>query len=261
MSAALTNAGNLSVGKRILRNASSILVGNAAGEILSTFAIGLAALSLGPTGFGELAEAQAFMDPFETLAGFGLIQVSITLAAARGGCDAAMRTTIMVLRLGFAAMAIAVAFGVAMITDRGALAPLLLLLAINSLVSPLTQASMLPFQCEQSMHRLMTVPFLASVVRVATSYVAVWFICTPFGFQASATVAAIASALLTYMFARRYYGGGFPSTVSLPVASSSWPGRRRCSKSSSWSIAARRISSCTTPVPPYKANSRPPTNW
>ena len=116
MSAALTNAGNLSVGKRILRNASSILVGNAAGEILSTFAIGLAALSLGPTGFGELAEAQAFIDPFETLAGFGLIQVSITLAAARGGCDAAMRTTIMVLRLGFAAMAIAVAFGVAVIT-------------------------------------------------------------------------------------------------------------------------------------------------
>jgi hypothetical protein len=192
-----------------LRNASSILVSNAAGEILSTFAVGLAALSLGPTGFGTLAEAQAFMDPFETLAGFGLIQVSITLAAARGGCDATLRTTVMVLRLGFAAVAIAVAFGVAMVTDRGALAPLLLLLAINSLVSPLTQASTLPFQCEQSMHRLMTVPFLSSIVRVGTSYVAFWLLCTPFGFQVSATVAAVVTALLTYLFARRYYGVGF----------------------------------------------------
>jgi O-antigen/teichoic acid export membrane protein len=209
MSASLPKSANLSAGKRILRNASSILVSNAAGEILSTYAVGLAALSLGPSGFGTLAEAQAFVDPFETLAGFGLIQVSITLAASRGGCDVALRTTILVLRLGFAAIAIAVAFAVAMLTDRGALAPLLLLLAINSLISPLTQTSTLPFQCEQSMHRLMAVPFLASLIRVGTSYLAFWVLCTPFGFQASATVAAVFSALLTYAFARRYYGGGF----------------------------------------------------
>ena len=209
MSASLTNAVPLSVGKRILRNASSILVSNAAGEVLSTYAIGLAALSLGPSGFGELAAAQAFVDPFETLAGFGLIQVSITLAAARGRCDVAMRSTIMVLRLGFAAIAIAVAFGVALLTDRGALAPLLALLALNSLVSPLTQTSTLPFQCDQSMHRLMMVPFLANVVRVGTSYLAASLLCTPVGFQASATISAIAGAILAYLFARRYYGGGF----------------------------------------------------
>jgi PST family polysaccharide transporter len=206
---ALTNAAHPSTGKRILRNASSILVSNAAGEILSTYAVGLAALALGPAGFGTLAAAQAFMDPFETLAGFGLIQVSITLAAARAGCDATLRTTVMMLRLAFAAVAIAVAFGVALATDRGALAPLLVLLAVNSLVSPLQQASTLPFQYEQSMHRLMTVPFLASVVRVGTSYGAYWLLCTPFGFQASATIAAVISALLTFLFARRYYGVGF----------------------------------------------------
>jgi len=53
--------------KRILRNAGSLLLSGAVGEVLTTYAIGLTALTLGPAGFGKLSEAQAFMDPFETL--------------------------------------------------------------------------------------------------------------------------------------------------------------------------------------------------
>src|SRR5512138_2211630 len=100
MTATLTQRAELSAGRRILRNAASLLFSGAAGEVLTTYAVGLAAITLGPAGFGRLAEAQAFVDPFDALAGFGLIQVSITLAASRG-CDSTLRSTVLVLRLAF----------------------------------------------------------------------------------------------------------------------------------------------------------------
>lgn len=197
--------GEMPAWKRIMRNAGSLLLGGALGEVLTTYALGLTALALGPADFGRLAEAQAFMDPFETLAGFGLVQVAITMAAARGSCDGTLRTTVMGLRLTFAVVAIAASFGMAAVTGRMALSPLLALLAVNTLFSPLQQASSLPFTCDQAMHRLISVPLLVSIVRISTTYLAYWLLCTPMGFQASATIAAVSSALITFLFARRFY--------------------------------------------------------
>ena len=72
---------------RIARNAISMLAGDAGGEVLTTYAVALAALSLGPAGFGILSAGQAFMDPFEVLAGFGLGSIAVTFAARWRGCD------------------------------------------------------------------------------------------------------------------------------------------------------------------------------
>ena len=66
-------------GLRILRNAGSILLGDAGGEVLTTYAVALTALSVGPSGFGTLAEVQAFMDPVE-IAAFWIISVGVLFA-------------------------------------------------------------------------------------------------------------------------------------------------------------------------------------
>lgn len=225
MNASVAKPGELPAWKRIFRNASSLLISGGIGEVLTTYAVGLSAIALGPAGFGTLAEAQAFMDPFETLAGFGLVQVSITIAARNGSCDGTVRATIMGLRFAFAFAAILTAFSVAAATGRSALAPLLLLLAVNSLVSPVAHAATLPFQCDQSMHRLIGVPFLAGVIRVATTYLAYWLICTPAGFQLSATIAAIATAALSFFFARRYYPANlrFDRVLARQLLAIAWP--------------------------------------
>src|SRR5258706_5962421 len=83
---------------RIARTAISMLASDAGGEVLTSYAVALAALSLGPAGFGVLSAGQAFMDPFDALAGFGLGQIAVTLAARRGGCDGALRGTLLGLR-------------------------------------------------------------------------------------------------------------------------------------------------------------------
>jgi O-antigen/teichoic acid export membrane protein len=225
MTASAPTSSELPAWKRIFRNASSLLVGGGVGEILTTYAVGLSALALGPGGFGTLAEAQAFMDPFEALAGFGLVQVSITLAARNGACDGTVRATVMGIRFGFACAAILAALSIAAATGRSALTPLLLLLAINSLASPITHASTLPFQCDQSMHRLVGVPFLAGVVRIATAYLAYWLICTPAGFQISATMAAAATAGFSFLFARRYYRAElrFDTALARQLLAIAWP--------------------------------------
>src|SRR3954469_21918063 len=88
----------MSAGRRIFRNAASILLGDAAGEIFVGYAIVLAAESLGPAGFGRLSEAQAFMEPFDSLAALGLSNVALTMAARRGDCDGALRGTVWGIR-------------------------------------------------------------------------------------------------------------------------------------------------------------------
>lgn len=211
--------------KRIARNASSLLLSGAAGEVLNTYAIALSALALGPSGFGKLSAAQAFMDPFETLAGFGLVQVTIAAGGSRGSCDGTMRGTLLTMRFAFACVAIAAAFGAAFALGRREISPLLALLAISSLTSPLQNAANLPFQCDQAMHRLISVPFLVSVLRFVTSYVAYWFLCSPIGFQSSATIATAFSALATIIFARHYYRDRlkFDRSLAVSLFKSAWP--------------------------------------
>src|SRR5207237_8064728 len=103
---------------RIARNAISMLASDAGGEVLASYAVALAALSLGPAGFGVLSAGQAFMDPFDALAGFGLSQIAITFAARRGGCDGALRGTLLAIRTGFGIVAASAAILAALASGR-----------------------------------------------------------------------------------------------------------------------------------------------
>ncbi len=190
---------------KIARNAASILIGDAAGEMLVGYAIVLGAVSLGPSGFGILCEAQAFMDPFDALAALGLTQVAISVAARRGGCDGALRGTVRGIRTASATVAIAAAFIMAAATNRFHLMPLMAVTAMGMLVTPVTIASNLPFQYEQRIHRRIAIPFLAGLVRLATAYLALWYFSKPVGFALSGFIAAVAGALLLRYWAKRHF--------------------------------------------------------
>jgi O-antigen/teichoic acid export membrane protein len=190
---------------RIARNAISMLASDAGGEILTSYAVALAALSLGPAGFGTLSAGQAFMDPFEALAGFGLSSIAITMAARRGGCDGALRGTLLGLRGAFAFVASGCAVVAALATGRRELVPLLLVLAAATTSSPIAHTSVLPFQYEQSMHRLIALPFLASVVRFGLAYLAFFFYRTPLGYVVGGTIASMTLYALQAFAAHRYY--------------------------------------------------------
>jgi O-antigen/teichoic acid export membrane protein len=190
---------------RIARNAISILVSDAGGEVLTSYAVALAAISLGPAGFGVLSAGQAFMDPFEVLAGFGLSSIAVTLAARRGGCDGTLRGTLFGLRTGFALVGAATAILMALATGRRELVPLLLVLSIATLSAPIAQSSVLPFQYDQAMHRLIALPFLASVVRLGLAYMAYFYHRTPLGYVIAGCLASVALYVLQVFVAHRYY--------------------------------------------------------
>lgn len=191
--------------RRIARNAASILLGDAAGEIFVGYAILLAATSLGPAGFGKLAEAQAFMDPFDALAGLGLGNVAITLAAQRGACDGKLRGTVWGIRSVSAVIAVCIGLSVAFGTGRGGSWPLLALIAVGMLFTPLSIASLLPFQFNQTIHRRIALPSVVGAVRLATAYGALYLLNAPVGFQLSALSAMVVGALLNAWWSRRVY--------------------------------------------------------
>ena len=195
----------LSAGRRIVRNAASILLGDAAGEIFGGYAIVLAATSLGPAGFGRLSEGQAFMEPFDALAGLGLSGVAITMAARRGDCDGALRGTVWGIRSISAVAAALIGLGMAMLTGRGYLLPLLLVFALGMPTVPVSLVSVLPFQFHQSVHRRIAVPAFIGLVRLVGAYMAFWVWRRPVGFQAAALFAGLAAAGLNYWWARRIY--------------------------------------------------------
>jgi O-antigen/teichoic acid export membrane protein len=190
---------------RIVRNAASMFLGDLGGDALTTVSIGMCAVALGPALFGVLSEAQAFMDPFETAAGFGLAQVAITVAARRGGCDATLRGTVFALRGGFALVAIVVANVAALASGRTNLLPVLFVLSVSTLFSPLHVASTMPFMFDQTMHRLVALPFLASVVRLATTFAALKLLNTPVGYQVSIGISSFVGMLLAFGAARKHY--------------------------------------------------------
>jgi O-antigen/teichoic acid export membrane protein len=225
MAEAFVEAEQPSAAVRILRNAGSILLGDIGGDVLTTYAIALAALKLGPGGFGTMSEAQAFVDPFETAAGFGLIQVAITVAAKRGGCDGALRGTILALRFAFAAMAVIVANIAVVATGRSSILPLVIVLSIGSLFNPLATSSSLPFQFGQAMHRTVALPFLASVVRITTAYLALCLLNTPLGYQLSATVSGLVAVLLILLAAHKYYPAElrYDGRLARELVALAWP--------------------------------------
>ncbi len=211
--------------QRIAKNATSILVKNAAGDILTSYAIALAAISLGASGFGILASAQAFMDPFQTLCGFGLGVVAVTVATRRGGADGALQGTLSVLHGALALLAMFASLGAAFLSGRAHLAPVLLVLAVNLLVLPVSVPATLPVQLDQAMHRVLLVPSLSGLVRLGLAYAAVAFRNTPVGHQMAAAAAGLVATFLTYRVSRRYYPSRwtFDRALAVQLLKTAWP--------------------------------------
>jgi O-antigen/teichoic acid export membrane protein len=214
-----------SAARKIARNAASILVSDAAGEAVTAYAIGLAAIHLGPVGFGALSEAQAFLDPIAAFASFGLTPLAITFAAQRRGADASLRGTIEGLRIGFGAIGGLAAIVLAVATGRSEMVPVLLVLAAGLVVLSYWNALMVPFQVDQSMHRLIAMPFLASLVRLGTAYLAVHLMCTAVGFQLSGLAGGLATAVLFAWAAHRFYPARrrFDRDLARRIVSGGWP--------------------------------------
>ncbi|MGZ3453261.1 MAG: oligosaccharide flippase family protein [Polyangiales bacterium] len=210
---------------KILRNAASILLGDAFGEAITGYAIALSAVSLGPRLFGELSEAQAFADPFGALAAFGLTPVAVTLGARRGASDGTLRGTVDALRVGFATLAALIVMVFAILTGRGNFLPIITIIAIGEIVYAWSSAQMLPFQIEQTMERAVALPFVASLVRIATAYMAVWWLCSPVGFQLSGLAGGVATALLFTWAARRHYPTTlqFDPKLARTILATAWP--------------------------------------
>ncbi len=198
-------APKMSAGRRIARNAASILLGDAAANVIIAMAIALAAVKLGPAGFGQLTEAQAFMEPFDALAGLGLGSVAITIAAQRGSCDGQLRGSILGIRIVSSVIAALVGIAAAIATGRTALLPIIAVIAVGFLLTPLIVVTILPYQVDQAIHRRIAVPSLVALVRLGTAYLAFWLYNKPVGYQLSGLASAFASAFLGIMFARKHY--------------------------------------------------------
>jgi PST family polysaccharide transporter len=195
----------MGVARRIVRNAASIVLGDAAGELLGGYAIVLIATSLGPAGFGRLSEGQAFMEPFDALAGLGLGGVAITVAARRGDCDGALRGTVWGIRSVSAMIASLIGLAAALATGRGYLLPLLVVFAVGMWITPASVVSVLPFQFHQTVHRRIAVPAVIGLARLASAHVAFWLWREPVGFQVAALSVTLIAALINLGWARRVY--------------------------------------------------------
>jgi O-antigen/teichoic acid export membrane protein len=121
------------------------------------------------------------------------------------------------------AVALALLFAIA--TGRTALLPQLGLLCAMSLLLPIQSASLLPFQFGQSMHRLVVFPFLASVVRLGTTFLAARSLNSPLGYQLSSLVAVAALVAMQLLAARRYYPERlrFDPALALALLAMAWP--------------------------------------
>ncbi|MFO0662143.1 MAG: oligosaccharide flippase family protein [Polyangiaceae bacterium] len=210
---------------RIARNALSVLTGNALGEALTAYAIVLAGSTLGPQGFGQLSAAQAFIEPFEMIASFGLGSIVIKVAAERGGADGVLRGTNLAIRAFTAPLAVAITLSAAWLSGRRELMPVLFVLAINTLMTPIAVTSALPFEFEQTMHRRIFLPFLSSVMRVVTAVLAARYLPTPVGFQLSGLSSGLVGLVLGLAVAYYYYPAklGFDRTLAKRLLTLAWP--------------------------------------
>jgi O-antigen/teichoic acid export membrane protein len=210
---------------RIVRNAGSILLGDAGGQILTGVCIALAAVKLEPAGFGRLAEAQAFVDPFEAVAGFGLQQVAITIAAKRGDADGAVRGSVFGIQMMLTLFSIAIIIPAALLLGRGNLLPIIVVLCVGLLIVPVTTVAQLSFHFHQTMHRLIVVPFLASVARFAGTIAAVRRLNIPVGHQLATLAGVLVQSVLSVFAMRRWYPAKlhFDRKLALMFLAIAWP--------------------------------------
>lgn len=190
---------------RILRNAASILLSNAAGEVFTSYSLVLTALSLGAAKFGTLSASQAFVDMFQTVTTFGLTAVTTTIAARFGGPNGALLGTLRRVQLGLSLLTIFLTVLVAKITGREVELPVILLALVNPVTTAFSFAAQLPFRFEQRMHRIVHVPSVAGVVRLGLTYSAVRLLNVPAAHQAAIAAAAVVSAILIHRASRRDY--------------------------------------------------------
>jgi O-antigen/teichoic acid export membrane protein len=210
---------------RILRNAGSIVLGDTAGDVLIGYAVALAAISLGPRGFGTLSEAGAFMDLFEAASVFGLGDVALRFSASRGACDGTLRGTVLGIRMSATLAASVIGIAVAFLTHRGELWPLLLANAAIMLLEPANMVALLPFQWHQTVHRRIAVPLLVGAVRLCGAYLAVRLLPSPLGFQLAALGAAACAVLLNSWWSRRLYPDAlrFDRALAWQMLRAGWP--------------------------------------
>lgn len=210
--------------RRALENAVSVIVGDAGGEVITAYTLAFVALKLGPAGFGQLTESQAFLEPFESLAWFGLTNVALT-AAARRGCDGKLRGTILGMQLGFGLVAASIALVVAKGSGRIASLPLLMACIAAMMLSPFAQAASLPFQFERTMRRLLVLPFLAAACRLGATYAVSRKWNTPLAYQSAGIVGSLVLALLLSNRVRKHYPDRlvFDRALAKELVVAAWP--------------------------------------
>ena len=210
--------------RRAVKNAASVIVGDAGGELITAYTLTFVALKLGPAGFGQLSEAQAFLEPFEVLALFGLTNVALTTAARRG-CDGTLRGTILGMQFAFGLVAAGIALSIAALTGRVSSMPVLLACVLGMMLNPFTQTAALPFQFERTMQRLLVVPFLASLGRLGATLAVSRRWSTPLGYQLAGVVGILVLALLLENRVRRHYPGRlvFDKVLARELLFAAWP--------------------------------------
>lgn len=211
--------------RSILRNALSILLGDAMAQILVGIAIAIAAKKLGPNGFGSLKEAQAFIEPFLGLAAFGLPQIALTFAASRKGCDGTLRGTVLWLHLVLVIGLSISALVFALCTHRTPMIPLLTVLILGALVAPISTASRMPFYFERTMHKMLFVPFLASIVQLGATYATAYQWNHVLGYQLAIAASLLVTAGLQLWVMQRYYPARltFDFSLARSLVRVAWP--------------------------------------
>jgi O-antigen/teichoic acid export membrane protein len=113
----------------------------------------------------------------------------------------------------------------AALTGRWNLWPMLVVVAFGMLATPVTMVSVLPFQWHQSVHKRIAVPFLVGAIRLATAYLAFWFLRRPLGFQLSVLAAGLGSAAINLWWAHRVYPSAlrFDRSLAKELLSIGWP--------------------------------------
>lgn len=210
---------------RIVRNAASILLSNAAGEVFTSYALALTALSLGTARFGVLSATQAFVEMFQTITTFGLTAVTTTIAARRGGPDGTLLGTLHKVQLRLSLVSIILALVVAKLTGRAPQLPIILLALANTVSHTFTFPAQLPFQFEQRMHRIVYVPAIAGLVRLGLTYAAVYSLNVPATHQAAIAVATLVSATLIVRASHRHYPEPwhYEPTLVRTLLRTAWP--------------------------------------
>ena len=211
--------------RRIARNTASILAGDAASQIFTAAAIAMAALNLGRAGFGKLSEAQAFVDPLNAIATFGLQQVAITVCAQRRGCDGVLRGTILGIQGMLAPIAVIVTLASALVTGRLDIFPLICVICTTVLVTGFSTVASLPFQFDQSMHRLLLFPSIASFVRFALTYAAARYLNVPIGYQFAISTGVLTGTAVGFLAMMYYYPArlSFDRALAARMVAIAWP--------------------------------------